>query len=47
MQIFRSDLFRMVYFWILKCKEIDFYETEASYMLPMLEMVALQHGLIK
>lgn len=41
LQIFRSDLMKMVYLWILKSKEIDFYETEAAFMLPLLEMVRL------
>lgn len=27
LQIFKSDLFKMIPFWILKSAEIDFYET--------------------
>ena len=40
-QIFKSDLLKMHYMQILKCAEIDFYETEASFVIPMLETVRL------
>lgn len=34
----------MLYFEMLKSEELDFYETEASYVLPMLEIVRLNVG---
>lgn len=46
LQIFKADLFKMMYFWILKCGEVDFYSTEASFVLPLLEMVRLQIGVV-
>lgn len=37
----------MMYFWILKSAELEFYQTEASYIIPLLEMTRLQVGLLK
>lgn len=42
LQIFHSDLLKMNYFWILKSAEVDFYETEASFTTPLLEMLRLK-----
>ena len=42
LQIFRTDLLKTHYMHILKCDEIDFYETEAAFVIPMLEAVRLQ-----
>ena len=44
--MFRARLFRMMYFWLLKSSEISFYETEASFIFPLLEMVRLNIGYI-
>ena len=41
LQIFKSDLLKTHYMHILKCDEIDFYETEAAFVIPMLEAVHL------
>ena len=40
-QIFKSDLQKQHYMQILKCDEVDFYETEFSYTTPLLESVRL------
>ena len=37
LQIFKSDLLKMYYLFILKSDEIDFYITEASFVFPMFE----------
>ena len=39
LQIFKSDLFKQQYMHLLKCDEVDFYETEFSYTTPMLESI--------
>ena len=41
LQIFKSDLLKQ-HMQILKCDEIDFYETEFSYTTPMMESLALR-----
>ena len=45
LQIFKSDLLKVHYMHILKCDEIDFYETEAAFVIPMLEATKL--GIVK
>ena len=40
-QIFKADLLKMHFMHILKSAEIDFYETEASFVFPMLETIRL------
>ena len=47
LQVFKSDLLKMHYMQILKCAEIDFYETEASFVIPMMETVRLRVMKIK
>ena len=37
----------MNYFWVLKSGEVDFYESEASFVIPMLEMVRMKFKSIK
>ena len=39
LQIFKSDLLKMYYLFILKSDEIDFYITEASFVFPMFETI--------
>jgi hypothetical protein len=41
-QIFRSDLLKTSLFWVLKCAELDFYETEAPFVFIMLEQVVMK-----
>lgn len=40
-QVFKSDLLKMHFMHILKSAEVDFYETEASFVIPMLETIRL------
>ena len=42
LQIFKSDLLKQHYMQILKCDEVEFYETEFSYTTPMMESIALR-----
>ena len=28
----------MLFMWYLKCEEIDFYESESSFTMPLMEM---------
>ena len=39
LQIFKSDLFKQQYMHLLKCDEVNFYQTEFSYTTPMLESI--------
>ena len=41
-QIFKSDLLKQQYMQILKCGEVEFYETEFAYTIPMLESIQLR-----
>ena len=41
LQIFKTDLLKTHYMHILKCEEIDFYETEAAFIFPLLESIRL------
>ena len=42
LQIFKGDLLKMHYMYILKCDEIDFYRTEAAFVIPMIETISLK-----
>jgi hypothetical protein len=38
LQIFKSSMMKMVHLWALKVSEGEFFESEASFVIPMLEM---------
>lgn len=37
----------MIYFWILKSEEISFYEAEASFIFPLIELTRAAFGRTK
>ena len=39
-QVFKTDLMKMVPFWILKSAELDFFETEIPFVYNMLQVIA-------
>lgn len=39
-QVFKTDLMKMVPFWILKSSELDFFETEIPFVYNMLQVIA-------
>lgn len=41
-QIFKSDLLKSNIFWMLKSEELDFYETESSFVTHMMESIKLE-----